>query len=77
MEMNWKQVFHITEGYYSERALESQEKEITKRHSIFRKITIIKSFPWLLRGKDNNHKCNGEIKIDFVKSHFLFFASVK
>lgn len=57
---------------FCERALESQEKGITKSNSIFRKITIIKPFPCLLRGKDNNHKCNGEIKIDFVKSHFLF-----
>lgn len=52
------------------RALESPEKGIAKSNSIFRKITIIKPFPCLLRGKDNNHKCNGDIKIDFVKSHF-------
>lgn len=69
--MNWEQVLHITEGHHSLRALESQEKVITKNNSIFRKVTTIKSFPCLLTGKDN-HKCNGEIKTDFVKSHFLF-----
>lgn len=55
---------------FCERALESQEKGIAKSNSIFREITIIKPFLYLLRGKDNNHKCSGDIKTDFVKSHF-------
>lgn len=54
-----------------ESSWESRESKESNR--ILRKITIIKRLPCLLRGKDNNHKCKGEIKIDFAKSRFLIY----
>lgn len=74
-EVNWKQVLHITVGQHSVRDLESREMGITKKNSPFRKRTVIKPFPCLVRGKDNSRKCNGEIKFYFVKRHFgVFFC---
>lgn len=64
---------HNCGAAFCERDLESWEMGITKNNSLFRKRTVIKPFPCLVRGKDNSRKCNGEIKFYFVKRHFGFF----